>query len=73
MKTLDEVIEAVRVCSDTEIECYKCPYGKYHRITGDRLACFCIMFEDVLHYLEEYNWMDKALDPSKRGRDEDAR
>lgn len=74
MKTLDEVIKALEVCRDLKIECDRCPYGDMHSMNGERLKCIeGGLYPDAIHYLKEYSWMDKALDPEKRGENENAR
>lgn len=59
MKTLDEVIKALR-CADPEVDpetkCKDCPYKESHI---DELwyvgpSCLDEMFADALHYLKEY-------------------
>ena len=68
MKTLDEVIKAFEWCIRDDLEdCTGCPYD-----TGEELDCHERNI-DALYYLKEYNWMDKALDPSKRGNNDDIR
>jgi hypothetical protein len=50
MKTLDEVIDALEICSQIDAECDKCPYkatAKGWCEEKDR---------DALHYLKEYQW-----------------
>ena len=51
MKTLDEVIKALKHCEDGNItSCLGCPYADED---GDA-ACFNHDREDALHYLKEY-------------------
>lgn len=61
MKTLDEVIanvdkwrENARDCDSCVCHPDSCPY-----------QCDLV---DALHYLKEYSWMDKALNPEKRNK-----
>jgi hypothetical protein len=77
MKTLDEVIKARKICDATDTECDGCPYDReWHfedgQTTSEVVSCMKELNEDTIHYLEEYNWMDKALDPSKRDKNENA-
>ena len=62
MKTLNDVIKAMDGIEDFTCTC--CDL----QVNCDEGECF---YKDALHYLKEYNWMDKALDPSKRDKNED--
>lgn len=61
MKKLDELIKAVEICNDYDIECDGCPYIDIHGITGMRLKCVEKgLFPDALHYLKEYQMLQIA-------------
>ena len=81
MKTLDEVIKALR-CTDPEVDpgtkCNDCPYKESHI---DELwyvgpSCLDEMFADALHYLKEYriilplvpNLINTAIAVQKKGK-----
>lgn len=59
MKTLDEVIKALR-CTDPEVDsetkCNDCPYKEFRMsdlwYVGP--SCLDVMFADALHYLKAY-------------------
>ena len=48
MKTLDEVIEALEICSQIDAECDKCPYKSTAKGWCEEKD------RDALHYLREY-------------------
>jgi len=50
MKTLDEVIDALEICSQINAECDKCPYKATAK------GCCAERESDALHYLKEYQW-----------------
>ncbi len=60
MKTLDEVIKALRCTNpetDPETKCNDCPYKEFRMsdlwYVGP--SCLDVMFADALHYLKEYS------------------
>ena len=67
MKTLDEVIKALR-CTDPEVDpetkCKDCPYKESHinELWYVGPSCLDEMFADALHYLKEYQDMIKKLE-----------
>ena len=56
MKTLDEVIKALEMCTDYDAECEGCPYREDN--TGG-LECEMRNLEEVLHYLKEFQGLSK--------------
>lgn len=71
MKTLDEVIKALR-CTDPEVDpetkCNDCPYKEF-RISDLWYvgpSCLDVMFADALHYLKNYRDTKEWLDLEKR-------
>lgn len=68
MKTLDEVIKALKCTDpavDQETKCNDCPYKDLHNIDGLWYvgpSCLDEMFADALHYLKEYREKSHQLD-----------
>ena len=56
MKTLDEVIEAIRFCKSGDLsKCKDCPY------IGTCELDYAVLSDDALHYLREYRETKKHL------------
>ena len=62
MKTLDEVIDALEVCSQMDAECHKCPYGATAKGWCEEKD------RDALDYLKEYR-AELAQNSGKVGND----
>ena len=76
MKTLDEVIKALEICSTDDDPCDKCPYTEFDK-NGVWACSMCGDFaEDALHYLKEYrailplvpSLINTALEVQKKGK-----
>ena len=60
MKTIDEVIKALELCSTDDDPCDKCPYTEFDK-NGVWACSMCGDFaEDALHYLKEYRTTQTA-------------
>lgn len=68
MKTLDEVIKALELCTSSE-DCtgYECPYRQEG--TCCDLVAVPKMQADALHYLKEYQKFRKALNLKVMGNE----
>ena len=70
MKTLDEVIKALEICSQMDAECCKCPYKSTAKGWCEEKD------RDALHYLKEYrtilplvpSLINTALEVQKKGK-----
>ena len=75
MKTLDEVIKALR-CTDPEVDpetkCNDCPYKESHRNELWYVGPSCLdeMFADALHYLKAFAAKRKVLEYKEKHYDE---
>ena len=66
MKTLNEVIKTLELCSMDDNPCDKCPYTEFDK-NGEWACSMCGDFaQDELHYLKEYRRKKAELEFLKR-------
>ena len=66
MKTLDDVIKTLELCSMDDDPCDKCPYTEFDK-NGEWACSMCGDFaQDALHYLKEYRKKKAELEFLKR-------